>query len=122
MDHLPNTTTKFHKRILLMWACAVMWIYIGNIINFHQHHIWGKQLIPVACANNRTKEKSLIKYLGSSNDHSLSLGSSSWLNAVDLNSVHGSFNLAGIISFPYIYQSLCSFRIQGKPLRAPPLA
>lgn len=45
------------RRIILLWAVSVLWIYVGNIINFHQHHIWGKQLIPVACTSNRTKEK-----------------------------------------------------------------
>jgi hypothetical protein len=64
MDHLPCTSRKFQKRILIVWASAILWIYIGNIINFHQHHIWGKQLIPVAATSNRSKEKSIAKYQG----------------------------------------------------------
>jgi hypothetical protein len=30
---------------------------MGNLVNFHQHHIWGKQLIPVACSSTRYKEE-----------------------------------------------------------------
>lgn len=45
------------KIILLGWAFAVIWIYLGNLVNFHQHRIWGKQLIPVAYTTTRAKEK-----------------------------------------------------------------
>ena len=30
---------------------------MGNLVNFHLHHIWGKQLIPVACSSTRYKEE-----------------------------------------------------------------
>ncbi len=62
MDKLNGMSAKSVKRILLVWVFAMMWMYVGNIINFHQHHIWGKQLIPVALTSNRSKEKSLVKY------------------------------------------------------------
>jgi hypothetical protein len=64
MDHLPGKSPKFQKRLLIVWASAILWIYFGNIINFHQHHIWGKQLIPVAATSNRTKEKFVPKGQG----------------------------------------------------------
>ncbi|MBK7172793.1 MAG: hypothetical protein IPH84_06090 [Bacteroidales bacterium] len=48
---------RLQSHILMIWAVAVFWIHIGNIINFHQHHIWGKQLIPAVCSSNRQKEK-----------------------------------------------------------------
>ena len=73
MDQITGSTTKFGKRILLVWVFAIMWIYVGNIINFHQHHIWGKQLIPVAFTSNRSKGKSIIQY--QDNSTQLSFGS-----------------------------------------------
>lgn len=44
---------------IYVWAFAMLWLYIGNIINFHQHHIWGKQLLPVACTSVRSKVKTI---------------------------------------------------------------
>ena len=57
MGHLRSTTSFLRKAILIGWAVAVVWIYLGNLVNFHQHRIWGKQLIPVACSSTRYKEE-----------------------------------------------------------------
>jgi hypothetical protein len=57
MGYLRSTTSFLRKAILIGWAVAVVWIYLGNLINFHQHHIWGKQLIPVAYSSTRYKEE-----------------------------------------------------------------
>jgi len=57
MRFLSSITSILRKTILIGWAFAVLWIYLGNLVNFHQHHIWGKQLIPVACSSTRLKEK-----------------------------------------------------------------
>jgi len=38
-------------------ALAVVWIYLGNLVNFHQNRIWGKQLIPVACSSHALKKR-----------------------------------------------------------------
>jgi hypothetical protein len=48
---------KYQKRLLLIWAFAIGWFYIGSLINFHQHHIWGKSLIPQIneCSRNKSK-------------------------------------------------------------------
>jgi hypothetical protein len=57
MGYLRSTTSFLRKAILIGWAVAVVWIYLGNLVNFHQHRIWGKQLIPVACSSTRNKEE-----------------------------------------------------------------
>jgi hypothetical protein len=65
MGYLRSATSILRKAILIGWALAVLWIYLGNLVNFHQNRIWGKQLIPVACSSTRVKEKdesSLVKY------------------------------------------------------------
>jgi len=57
MSYLRKTNSSLRKFILIGWALAVVWIYLGNLVNFHQNRIWGKQLIPVACSSTRAKEK-----------------------------------------------------------------
>jgi hypothetical protein len=52
-----NLTPTSQKRLILLWAFAIGWFYLGSLINFHQHHIWGKSLIPQinACSRNKSK-------------------------------------------------------------------
>jgi len=57
MGYLRSASSILRKAILIGWAVAVVWIYLGNLVNFHQNRIWGKQLIPVACSSTRVKEK-----------------------------------------------------------------
>jgi hypothetical protein len=57
MRYLHSSASFLRKFILIGWALAVVWIYVGNLVNFHQNHIWGKQLIPVSCYSTRAKEK-----------------------------------------------------------------
>jgi hypothetical protein len=71
MNYLRSTTSFLRKTILIGWALAVVWIYIGNLVNFHQNHIWGKQLIPVSCYSTRAKEKDALSF--SKNDGNLRL-------------------------------------------------
>ncbi len=37
---------KFYRIAILATAFFVFWIYLGSIINFHQHHIFGRSLMP----------------------------------------------------------------------------
>jgi hypothetical protein len=48
------------KGLILLWVFAIGWFYLGSLINFHQHHIWGKSLIPQINACSRSKGKTLI--------------------------------------------------------------
>ncbi len=73
MRYLKSTISVLRKLILLGWALAVVWIYIGNLVNFHQNRIWGKQLIPVACYSTRAKEKDGLFISKSDSDSRLSL-------------------------------------------------
>jgi hypothetical protein len=36
---------------------------MGNLVNFHQHKIWGKQLMPVECSSTRVKEKDAASFV-----------------------------------------------------------
>ncbi len=63
MGYKGKISASLRKAILLGWSFAVVWIYLGNLVNFHQHHIWGKQLIPVACSSTRVKEKDSASFV-----------------------------------------------------------
>jgi len=67
MGYLKSATTFIRKAIIIGWAVAVVWIYLGNLVNFHQHHIWGKQLIPVACSSTRYKDENTASVVKNSN-------------------------------------------------------
>jgi hypothetical protein len=48
-DGLMNRRTIIEKTMriaILATAFFVFWIYLGSIINFHQHHIFGRSLMP----------------------------------------------------------------------------
>lgn len=93
MSYLRSTTSILRKAILVGWAVAVVWIYLGNLVNFHQHRIWGKQLIPVACSSTRYKEESSSSVI--------KLGNPS--NNFD-SGLHFDFTLPGrqIIHIPFV--------------------
>jgi hypothetical protein len=49
--------TKLNSRIgkaaIVGLAFLVFWIYLGSLINFHQHHIFGRTLIPAGIVSKR---------------------------------------------------------------------
>lgn len=63
MGYFRSAKSLLRKTILIGWAIAVIWIYLGNLVNFHQNRIWGKQLIPVACSSTRVKEKDAASFV-----------------------------------------------------------
>jgi len=73
MQYLRSAKSVSRKLVLLGWAFAVIWIYMGNLVNFHQNRIWGKQLIPVACYSTRAKEKEGLFVIKSDSDSRISL-------------------------------------------------
>lgn len=44
---------RMEKVVILAMASAVFWIYLGGLINFHQHHIFGRTLISESIVNKR---------------------------------------------------------------------
>ena len=51
---------RFIKKIFFcLWAISVLWIMIGSLVNFHQHKIWGKPLLPQLICTKRDKEQTL---------------------------------------------------------------
>jgi hypothetical protein len=52
-------TGKILKSLLFLWAAAILWIYIGSLVNFHQHKIWGRALLPQLIYAKRDKDQSI---------------------------------------------------------------
>jgi hypothetical protein len=52
-------TGKILRSFLFLWAAAILWIYIGSLVNFHQHKIWGKALLPELIYAKRDKDQSI---------------------------------------------------------------
>ncbi|MGE5381832.1 MAG: hypothetical protein ACM3PX_00240 [Omnitrophica WOR_2 bacterium] len=46
-----------HRTFLMLWAGAIFWFYLGNLINFHQNRIWGKILIPACFTHSSVNSK-----------------------------------------------------------------
>ena len=56
-----RSETKIRKYVAVLLASAVLWIFLGSLINFHQHRIFGKQLIEEASPFIKPKdEKALV--------------------------------------------------------------
>ncbi|MDD2528347.1 MAG: hypothetical protein PHW35_11145 [Lentimicrobiaceae bacterium] len=53
MSHLHPRHQAFQKATLVATAFLVFWIYLGALINFHQHHIFGHTLISMGIVNKR---------------------------------------------------------------------
>lgn len=48
---------KVRKRISIIIACAVIWMFLGTLVNFHAHRILGKELIEKAYPSVKPKTK-----------------------------------------------------------------
>lgn len=121
MNYLRSDRTIFRKLILLGWAFVVVWIYMGNLVNFHQNRIWGKQLIPLACYSTRAKEKEGLLVDKSDTDSRITLPGLHYDFTI---SVQQSLNLVLpylIISkynqsdTPLIHSDFTSFSLRGPP-------
>jgi hypothetical protein len=51
------------RAFILFWAASIAWIYIGLLVNFHQHRIWHRELIPQFLAAKSHTEKSLKAFI-----------------------------------------------------------
>lgn len=123
MRLLRSFLSILRKAILIGWAFAIVWIYLGNLVNFHQNRIWGKQLIPVACYSTRAKEKDALS--SAKNDRNLQLFDSG--QHFDFSAPHQVltdspyFRLLST-SFAPIEQLVIHQRFQALSFRGPPSA
>ena len=53
-----NVTVSIEKVAIVAMASVVFWIYLGSLINFHQHHLFGRTLTSQCIVNKR--EESML--------------------------------------------------------------
>lgn len=56
------------KGFLILWATAIFWFYLGNLVNFHQNRIWGKYLIPSCYTHSSVNKKDFGSLLNTDHD------------------------------------------------------
>ena len=121
MGRLSKTTSILRKTLLIGWALAVIWIYMGNLVNFHQHKIWGKQLMPVECSSTRVKEKDASSFVkndryskhmdsGSQFDFSTPDQLVSEIHFIETTTPHHI-----LYNFPVLHQEIQAFSFRGPP-------
>lgn len=54
LEHIGSVLSK---GFVILWATAIFWFYLGNLINFHQNRIWGKFLIPACFTHSSVNNK-----------------------------------------------------------------
>jgi len=127
MGYLRSSKSLLRNAILIGWAVAVVWIYLGNLVNFHQHHIWGKQLIPVACSSTCSSTRYKDEDAASSvkND----IDSKSFNSGIHFDFATPDYQVSIISYFEIVSSHLITSHppvlrqeIQAFSLRGPPLA
>jgi len=68
-----NIKAILKRGFLVLWAAAIFWFYLGNLINFHQNRIWGKILIPACFTHSSVNNKDFGTLLSSDHDSFSSL-------------------------------------------------
>lgn len=51
---------KIRKLMTMVVAAAILWLFVGSLVNFHQHRIFGKQLIEETTPFVKPKDKQTI--------------------------------------------------------------
>ena len=121
MKQVRKITNLLRKALLIGWALAVIWIYLGNLVNFHLYRIWGKQLMPVECSLTRVKEKDTAsfvktdrnsKHIDSGSHFDFTLPGSQSIQVVYIDCVSSNF---GITDTPLLQLGIKAFSFRGPP-------
>jgi hypothetical protein len=118
-------TGKILKSFLFLWAAAILWIYIGSLVNFHQHKIWGRPLIPQLLYAKRDKEQSVDFGKLIKPDLSKDINPGNFDNFTGIQSSPSSeyFNSASFSNFIATAKTILAERfVSSNGLRAPPLS
>ncbi len=118
-------TGKIVKSFLFLWAAAILWIYIGSLVNFHQHKIWGRALLPQLLYAKRDKDQSIdyCKLIKPDLPTDLNPGNFDYSTGIPAYASTAYFNSSS--SYNYILTvkiTLVKRFISSDGLRAPPLS
>jgi len=121
MGKFSSATSFLRKFLVIGWALAVLWIYLGNLVNFHQNRIWGKQLIPVACSSTRSKEKDSssfvkndgnLKYLVTGHQFDFTIPG---LQILNIHFIEKNFSNFILSDAPVLQQGISALLLRGPP-------
>jgi hypothetical protein len=118
-------TGKIVKSFLFLWAAAILWIYIGSLVNFHQHKIWGRPLLPQLLYAKRDKEQSIdfCKLLNPDFPKDINPGNFDNFSGISSSSANGNYYLTSFLTIISAYRPAVTERfISSNGLRAPPLS
>lgn len=129
----PNSTVlsktakikAFVKRgFIILWASAIFWFYLGNLINFHQNRIWGKILIPACFTHSSVNNKDFGSLLSSDHDSFSSLFEFDFDAIIDVQIASTSPQISYLpsIGIPFNVTPYQSSVIDDNRLRGPPVA
>ncbi|MEI6575417.1 MAG: hypothetical protein WCO63_04490 [Bacteroidota bacterium] len=113
----------FKKYLAVAWAIAIVWMYFGSLINFHQHQIWKKQLNPTFAVFKREKAKAGVCASWSSNTDEASVPPVSVADfpLVDLNPYSGPVFAMNVMPFQFQDLKPSAYDPGSCGLRAPPV-
>jgi hypothetical protein len=118
-------TGKILKSFLFLWAAAILWIYIGSLVNFHQHKIWGRALLPELIYAKRDKDQSIDynKLIKPDLPKDINPGSFNYFSTTPVSSFTEYFPSASYCHFSSTAEFLLLQRVvSSNGLRAPPLS
>jgi len=118
-------TGNILKSFLYIWAAAILWISIGSLVNFHQHKIWGRALLPQLIYAKRDKDQSIDynKLIKPDLPRDINPGSFDYFSATPASSSTEYFTSSSSYYFSSTPEFILIKRdISSNGLRAPPLS
>lgn len=117
-------TSKILRSFLFLWAAAILWIYIGSLVNFHQHKIWGKALLPQLIYAKRDKDQSIDynKLIKPDLPNNINPGDFDYFYAIPASSSNGFLNASSCDFCPAAEIIHIRQVESSNGLRAPPLS
>jgi len=118
-----KATTTFRKYLAIAWAIAVVWVYFGSLVNFHQHQIWKKQLNPTFAAafkREKAKNAATASWTPNSTDTSVPPVMVAEIPVTALNAFEISLLSTSFLHAPGTDQAPLAYDPRSSSLRAPP--
>jgi hypothetical protein len=109
--------------LIISWALAIFYLHLGSLVNFHQHHLWKKYLIPTVIAGKKVKNEEdtlIVKVNKQSGNIGLSIDPVSYQVFESKSTEQSCF--VTLVLFSRDVSSLQDHLPSAQSLRAPPLA
>lgn len=114
--------TLIRQGFVILWATAIFWFYLGNLINFHQNRIWGKVLIPACFTHSSINNKDFGSFQDAGHESIISFSGFDFEGTNDIDfPVLSSVNYFSQL-FQYDFNEATEYNlvVSGFSLRGPP--